>query len=92
MRTLFCVTVFLFLGIVSFAQDNSSEKKTLIQEKGFVFVQTLTDQELQKLHGQIANFRFESSKTNLVGIYKFRNAKIKRALAFKTKIDTPKLA
>jgi len=79
MRILFFVTVFLCTGLVSFAQDKSPEKQTNTTEKGLALTSTKKEISL-------------NTQNSLVGIYKYKNSKIKMALTFTTKRDRPKLA
>jgi hypothetical protein len=79
MRTLFLVTVFLCTGLVSFAQDKSPEKQTIITEKGLALTSAKKEISL-------------NTQNNLAGIYKYKNSKIKMALTFTTKRDRPRLA
>ncbi|MBD0779186.1 hypothetical protein HPE56_15405 [Maribacter sp. ANRC-HE7] len=47
----------------------------------------------QSVQEQVGIFKLRRpKKSNPVGIYKFKNTKVKRALAFKTKRNKPKLA
>ncbi|MBT8182626.1 MAG: hypothetical protein KJO53_13680 [Eudoraea sp.] len=79
MRTLFFVTVFICTGFVSFAQDKDLEKQIITTEKGLALTSTKKAISLNTQNDQ-------------AGIYKYRNSKIKRALAFATNRDRPKLA
>ena len=79
MRTLFFVTVFLCTGLFSFAQDKNPEKQTITTEKGLALITAKKEISL-------------NTQNNLAGIYKYKNSKIKMALAFTAKGDRPKLA
>ena len=79
MRTLFFVTVFLCTGLFSFAQDKNPEQQTITTEKGLALITAKKEISL-------------NTQNNLAGIYKYKNSKIKMALAFTTKRDRPKLA
>ena len=89
MRTLFIVTVFLCTGLKSYAQNNGPEKQVITIEKG----STLTPKLPLRLeiHGMYVYKSRRRIKNNAVSIYKFKNTKVKRALAFMTVNNRPVL-
>ena len=91
MRTLFLVSVFLFTGIISFAHGiGPNEQMNSIEKGSALTFLTLPAQSIQE---QVGIYKLRRpKKSNVVGIYKFKNAKVKRALSFKTKRNKPVLA
>ncbi len=91
MRTLFFVILFLFMGIVSYAQDNRPNNKVPTTEKGSALANIILP--VQQQHGTIFYYEFKDAKSSRTAtIYKNKSTKIKRALSFMTKRERPKLA
>jgi hypothetical protein len=82
MRTLFLVAFFTCTSLVSFAQDRGLVKKIVTSEKGLALISVKKSIALNN----------QNIQNNLAGIYRYKNSKIKKALAFTTKRDRPKLA
>lgn len=91
MRTLFLVTIFLFTGFISFAHCIGPNKQMNSIKKGSALTFLALPAQSVQEQGGIYNLR-RPKKSNAVGIYKFKNTKVKRALAFKTKWNKPVLA
>lgn len=91
MRTLFIVTVFLCTGLMSFAHNNGSEKQMNTLGKGSALTPIFLSLHSNEEEGK--SYKSRRPKNNdAVSIYKFKNTKIKKALAFTTKGHRPKLA
>lgn len=90
MRILFFVTVFLCISFVSFAQEKRPEKQSITVEEDFALAGSMNPGPAKIVFNTISKSG-QSEKADSVSIYKFRNAKIKRALSFMTKRDRPKL-
>jgi len=91
MRTLFFVILFLFMGIVSNAQDNRPNDKVSATEKGIALAYKILP--MQQQYGTNFYYEFKHAKScRTATIYKYKNTKIKRALSFMTKGERPKLA
>ena len=76
---------------MSFAHDNGSEKQLIATEKGSALTHVMLSLQLKK-EGN-AFYKSRRPKNNdSASIYKFKNTKIKKALAFTTKRHRPKLA
>ncbi|MBD0851059.1 hypothetical protein [Maribacter arenosus] len=91
MRTLFIVTVFLCTGLMSYARDNGSGKQMNTSEKGSALTPIFLSLQSNKELGNAYKSR-RPKNNDAVSIYKFKNTKIKKALAFTTKGHRPKLA
>lgn len=89
MRTLFIVTVFLCTGLKSYAHNSGPEKQVNTIEKGSAL--TLNLQLRPEFDGMYVYKSRRRIKNNAVSIYKFKNTKVKRALAFKTVNNRPVL-
>jgi len=92
MRTIFIlIALVLGMGFVSHAQDNHLANKITTIEKGLAL--TVIGTKLKPSHGLMATSIFRQAKSgDTASIYMYKNTKIKRALAFTTKRDRPKLA
>ncbi|MBT8307333.1 MAG: hypothetical protein KJN85_10395 [Maribacter sp.] len=88
---LFVVTLLLVMGFVSHAQDNHQKNRITTIEKGLAL--TVIDASLKPSHVFISSFKLRQAKRgDTASIYMYKNTKIKRALAFMTRRDRPKLA
>jgi hypothetical protein len=76
---------------MSFAHDNGSEKQLIASEKGSALTHAMFSLHSNKEDSN--SYKSRRPKNNdLVSIYRFKNTKIKKALAFTTKGHKPKLA
>lgn len=77
MKTILTIIFILFISIAAQAQDASKEVKVETVEMTIV---TVTNEvKLEK-------------ETKVARLYKFKNSRVKKALAFKTKRDSAKMA
>lgn len=77
MKTILTIIFILFISIAAKAQDASKEVKVETIEMTIVTV--ANEVKLEK-------------ETKVARLYKFKNSRVKRALAFKTKRDNAKMA
>lgn len=79
MKTILTIIFILFISITVQAQNTSKEVKVETVEMTLVTVTIENEVKLEK-------------KTQVARLYKFKNSRIKKALAFKTKRDSAKMA
>lgn len=85
MKAILTLILVLFFGAIALAQNTTTDGKVATVEMGIVLDA-----------GTVATFTFneveEANETTIARVYKFKNSRIKKALAFTTKRNRAKLA
>ncbi|MEK6154868.1 hypothetical protein WIW50_16480 [Flavobacteriaceae bacterium 3-367] len=85
MKAILTLILVLFFGAIALAQNTTTDGKVATVEMGIVLdagtVATITFNEVE-----------EADETTIARVYKFKNSRIKKALAFTTKRNKAKLA
>ena len=79
MKTIFTILFVLTIGVAAQAQDSATEVKVETVELTIVTAGSQKEVELEK-------------KNEVARLYKFKNSRVKKALAFTTKRNKSKLA
>ena len=85
MKAIFTLILVLFFGLTALAQNTTTNdtvepiKMGIVLDSGII---TISDSKEIKI----------TSEKSVARLYKFKNSRIKKALAFTTKKDKPKLA
>jgi len=85
MKAILTLLLILFFGAMALAQNVDADVKVEIIEMGVV-LDTSTDATITFIEIETSN------ENNVARLYKFKNSRIKKALAFTTKINNAKLA
>lgn len=84
MKTIITLLFVLFIGVTAQAQNNTNEVKVETIEMNIVTVTSIEETTFED--ATIEN------KTEVARLYKFKNARIKKALSFTTKRNKAKMA
>ena len=85
MKAIITLILVLFFGAAALAQNTASDVKVEVSQMGIVLDSSI---DLPILTCEVA-----TAKENTVArLYKFKNSRVKKALAFSTKNNKPKLA
>ncbi|TVZ17257.1 hypothetical protein [Maribacter sp. MAR_2009_72] len=85
MKTLFTLLIILFAGGVALAQNAKQNDKVDTLEMGIVMVGSISDSDLEEKVTV-------SDETSIARLYRYKNSRVNRELAFITKKNYGKLA
>lgn len=84
MKTIITLLFVLFIGVTAQAQNNTNEVKVETIEMNIVTVTSIEETTFEDVTTE--------NKTEVARLYKFKNARIKKALSFTTKRNKSKMA
>lgn len=85
MKTLLTIFLLVFLNAATVAQHTKFNDKVSITQMGVVLVSSLSVSiSLEKAGTETEN--------SVARLYRYQNSRVKKALSFRTKKDSPKLA
>ena len=84
MKAIFTLVLVLFIGVAAQAQNNNNEVKVATSEMAIVTFSTTEEVSFEEVTMK--------NKTEITRLYKFKNSRIKKALAFTTKRNKAKMA
>ncbi len=84
MKTIITLVLVLFIGVAVQAQNNTNEAKVATIEMSIVTINADKEFSLEKVATE--------NKVEVARLYKFKNSRIKKALAFTTKRNKAKMA
>ncbi len=84
MKTIITLVLVLFIGVAVQAQNNTNEAKVATIEMSVVTINADKEFSLEKVATE--------NKVEVARLYKFKNSRIKKALAFTTKRNKAKMA
>jgi len=86
MKAIFTLLLILFFGLIATAQNTDNNDTVESIEMGVVLDSgSYNSKDLKEI-------QITAPEKSVVRLYKFKNSRVKKALAFTTKKDKPKLA